>query len=51
MRVCHGLCVCAYVCACVCVCVFRLFVCVCVYVCTPIDNVAGSALELSWADA
>ena len=40
-------CVCVCVRVCVCVCVSRLFVYVCVYVCTPIDNVAGSALELS----
>ena len=49
--VCVGMRVCACVCVCVCVCVSRLIVYVCVYVCTPIDNVAGSALELSWAKA
>ena len=52
---CVCVCVCVYVrvcaCVCVCMCVSRLFVYVCVYVCTPIDNVAGSALELSWAKA
>ena len=53
--VCVRVCVRGYVrvcaCVCVCVCVSRLIVYVCVYVCTPIDNVAGSALELSWAKA
>jgi len=54
--VCACVCVCAWVCVCVllyvcvCVCVSRLIVYMCVYVCTPIDNVAGSALEL-WAKA
>ena len=43
------------VCVCTCVCVFvfvyfsRLCVYVCVYVGTHIDNISGSALELSWA--
>jgi len=57
--VCLYVCVCVYVrvCACVCVCVcvcawpVCLCMCVCVYVCTPIDNVAGSAPELLWAKA
>ena len=49
--VCVGMCACVYVYVCVCVCVSRLIVYVCVYVCAPIDNVAGSALELSWAKA
>ena len=55
--VCVCVCVCVYVCMCVCVCVYvcvfvcPVYLCMCVYVCTPIDNVAGSALELSWAKA
>ena len=49
MHVCVRVCVCVRVF--VCVCVSRLFVCVCVYLYTPIDNVTGSALELSWAKA